>query len=103
MLCDGHVAQTVLVTTERNTTKSFFYKENQMTEQSVVKIIGFITNPIREFHAPIPENYLEESEVPSSLLNELKAHGWQDSKGILWWDTDFRPDPVKGPTVMSIS
>ena len=67
-----------------------------MTNDNEVRIIGFITNPIRDFSAPVPDNYLQGSELPKSLINELKTNGWQDPEGTLWWDPNFRPDPVKG-------
>jgi len=62
-----------------------------------VKVIGFVTNKVRNAVKPIPDDYLSgEASIPSSLIDEVKANGWQDENGSLWWSEDFQPAPVKG-------
>ena len=61
-----------------------------------VRVIGFVTNKVRNAVNPIPDDYLSgEVNIPPSLIDEVKANGWQDEKGVLWWSEDFQPAPVK--------
>jgi len=52
------------------------------------------TNPVRNFYAAVPDNFLSDSPLPSALVEALKIHGWQDPEGKVWWDPDFHLDPV---------
>ena len=66
-------------------------------KEKEVRIIGYITNEVRDYHAPVPENFMSnEKHLPQGLIEEFKKNGWQDSQGVVWWRTDFRPDPVRG-------
>ena len=72
-------------------------KENFMKNfEKNVKVIMFITNDIEERSELIPANYLSKStELPPSLVEDLKKNGWVDKSGNLWWRKDYEPKPVK--------
>jgi hypothetical protein len=68
-----------------------------MSNTKEIRVIGFITNEIKDVCGPVPENYLDgEKDIPFKLIEEMKSNGWEDSNGVLWWDKDFQPEPVMG-------
>jgi hypothetical protein len=61
-----------------------------------VKVIGFVTNDVKDVKGKVPDDYLSHDEnMPIELIDELKLNGWSDSQGCIWWDRDFQPKPVK--------
>jgi hypothetical protein len=61
-----------------------------------VRVFFFTTNAIKDVKGNVPNNYLEgDTDIPSKLIDEVKANGWSDSQGHIWWDKDFQPAPVK--------
>ena len=72
-------------------------KEKVMKQTKEIRVIGFITNEIKDVYGPIPYDYLDnEKNIPSKLIEEMKSNGWKDSNGVLWWGKDFQPEPVIG-------
>jgi hypothetical protein len=68
-----------------------------MSNTKEIRVIGFITNEIKDVYGPVPDDYLDsEKNIPSKLIEEMKSNGWEDSNGVLWWEKDFQPEPVMG-------
>jgi len=68
-----------------------------MSTKNEVKVIGFITNDVKDFHSAVPDDFLSaDKKLPKSLIEELKANGWRDTEGTIWWSPDFKPSPVRG-------
>ena len=68
-----------------------------MNNTKEIRVIGFLTNEVRDVQGPVPKNYLsKEVNIPKKLVEELKKNGWRDGDGNLWWDKDFQPEPVLG-------
>ena len=68
-----------------------------MSNTKEIRVIGFITNEVKDVYGPIPDNYLDgETKIPSKLIDEMKSNGWEDSNGTLWWEKGFQPEPVMG-------
>ena len=68
-----------------------------MNKTKEIRVIGFVTNEVRDVQGPVPKNYLsKDKNIPKKLVDELKKNGWRDGNGHLWWDKDFQPEPVLG-------
>lgn len=68
-----------------------------MKKNAEIIVLGFLTNDIKDFHSPIPNEYLStEINMPKELVEELKSNGWVDSNNQIWWNKDFRPNPAIG-------
>ena len=68
-----------------------------MNQTKEIRVIGFLTNDIKDYQGPVPDNYLSEDEnIPKELVDEVKKNGWKDSNNVLWWGKDFKPEPVLG-------
>jgi hypothetical protein len=67
---------------------------NQIKE---IRVIAFLTNDVKDYQGPVPDNYLSKDEnIPKQLVDELKKNGWKDSNNVLCWGKDFQPEPVLG-------
>ena len=68
-----------------------------MKKLNEIRVIGYITNDIKNAHSPVPDNYLSsEKNIPAKLITEMKSNGWQDRDGNIWWDKEFQPEPAVG-------
>jgi hypothetical protein len=64
-----------------------------------VRIIAYVTQARSKSkeHLPIPDDYLDnETQMPKALISEMKANGWRDESGTIWWDRKFQPNPALG-------
>jgi hypothetical protein len=76
---------------------SHHIKENQMSEINIVKVIGFITNKVKQANGPIPDGFLSNEEnMPKELKEVMRTNGWEDANQHYWWSEDFQPEPVMG-------
>ena len=68
-----------------------------MSQEKEIRVVGFITNNIKDYFLPVPDNYLaDEKNIPKELIESMKKNGWQDKNGQIWWSKDFQPSPRIG-------
>ncbi len=64
-----------------------------------VRIVCYVTQARSKSkeHLPVPDTFLaNEMHLPSELIFEMKANGWKDESGTIWWDKKFQPKPALG-------
>jgi hypothetical protein len=71
-------------------------KGNKMSDVRVIIYVTKARSQSKE-HLPIPDDFLiNEMQMPEALICEMKANGWLDENGTIWWDKKFQPNPALG-------
>jgi len=61
-----------------------------------VRIIAFVTKEDESKKYPMPDDFLCDSELPNELLEDVRANGWTDENGNVWFSENYSPPPGKG-------
>ena len=78
--------------------KGLVKNEMRKTKDSPVRIIGFCGGDWSghgndQKKHKMPDNYLDNSELPKPLIELTKKNGWTDEEGNVFFKEDFQPEP----------
>jgi len=77
--------------------KGLVKNESSKNPDAPVRIIGFISgnwsNQMGIKKNKMPENYLNNTELPKPLIELTKKNGWTDKDGNVYFKEDWQPEP----------